>query len=123
MFDDKFVQLLHAGSPEMQAELLLSFLEDLRASRQGIVTAALNSDWHGINHSSHVLLSLAGTIGAATAYDMAKHLNAQSELHLGTETAVNATAPNLAELVRETDDLIQKIATYSQSHLAIRSFK
>ena len=120
MFDDKFMQLLQAGGPEVQAEFFLRFLEDLRATRHGIVTAASNSDWQGINHNSHILLSLAGTIGATTVYDMAKHLNTQSTLQIGTK---NATLPYPLELVRETDALIQKIVTYSESHFAKRAHK
>jgi len=62
------------GKDTMQ-ELLTKVTEDLMRIKSGISTAISTNDVPQIRNSSHILISVAGAIGALTTQRMAEQLN------------------------------------------------
>jgi len=73
---DRLDQLLALAGPETAPVLLRQLADDLDQCRTGTEAAARTGDWEGLRQASHVLISLAGSVGAMSLHGQAKALNA-----------------------------------------------
>lgn len=77
-FDEKrFAALLDLAGEDTAAELTQRLEEDLTNVGLALTNA---QDAVMLHAQSHILLSIAGTIGATRVFDLAKHLNALSRV-------------------------------------------
>lgn len=70
-----FERLLVMAGPDMAAELLARYHEDLTAVQTKLHTSLPTLDWPNLHGASHVLVALAGTAGAATLEGDARAFN------------------------------------------------
>ena len=93
--------------PGLAAELLARLNEDLTATQDLLKTGAAIADWKRLREGSHVLISLAGSVGALSLQAMSENLNAIA--HRQDEAALDALMPSLTaelailiQLIRDT---------------------
>jgi len=93
--------------PGLAAELLARLTEDLTATQDLLKTGAAIADWKRLREGSHVLISLAGSVGALSLQAMSENLNAIA--HRQDEAALDALMPPLTaelailiQLIRDT---------------------
>ena len=67
--------LLAMAGPDIAPALLRQIAADLSDVRTALAPAITAQDWTAIRAQSHVLISLAGTIGATRLHAMARDLN------------------------------------------------
>ena len=75
--EERFAALLDLAGQESAAELTQRLDEDLTNVDLALTKAA---DPVVLHAQSHILLAIAGTIGATRVFDLAKHLNALSKM-------------------------------------------
>ncbi len=68
--------LLELTGPELGPELLARLTEDLTTTEGKLDLGAATADWKLLREGSHVLISLAGSVGALSLQAMAERLNA-----------------------------------------------
>ena len=73
--DHTFRRLMQLVGPATQGELLARLVEDLQAVEQGLALALAQMDWQEIRGQSHVLVALAGAVGATPLQMLAEALN------------------------------------------------
>lgn len=102
----EFARLLEIAGPELAAELLARYHEDLTSVQTTLVTALSNLDWKSLRAASHVLIALAGTAGMhalehnARAFNLAANDNNRSEV-LSHKDAVLDGLTNLLAYVQQ----------------------
>ncbi|WP_431300863.1 hypothetical protein [Tabrizicola sp. BL-A-41-H6] len=101
----RFQRLLQLAGPENGAELLARLSEDLIATRNQSSTSMASMEWSGLRAASHVLISLAGSVGAVSLQTLAERMNAAA--HATDRTTVAALMP---EALGELDALIAVVA-------------
>jgi HPt (histidine-containing phosphotransfer) domain-containing protein len=94
--------LLQLTGPDLAHELLARLTEDLITTRETLDIGAATADWTRLREGSHVLISLAGSVGALSLQAMAERLNAIS--HRQEVEALSTLMPAL------TDELFALIA-------------
>lgn len=77
----RFRRLLDLAGPDHAGELLARLAEDLETTRQTAATAAGHLDWPALRGASHVLISLAGSVGALSLQSMSEQLNTAATDH------------------------------------------
>jgi HPt (histidine-containing phosphotransfer) domain-containing protein len=93
-FDEsRFQRLLALVGPVVAVDFLRQLLQDLSDCAEGIARAGASGDWARLREVSHILISLAGSTGAAALYDMAKALNAAA--HAQDQAALDRLSPVL----------------------------
>ena len=97
----RFQRLLELTGPSMAGALLAHLQDDLTKCRKATATGADLPDWAALREGSHVLISLAGSVGAASLQALAETLNAAANGQ--DHPAVKALMPTLLE---ELDALI-----------------
>lgn len=97
----RFDNLIALAGPAMAGQLLSHLAEDLARCRADGLAGVQKHDWTALRASSHVLISLAGSVGALSLQRMAEALNAAA--HLGTGDPAQAFSP---DLLSELDALI-----------------
>lgn len=94
--------LLDLTGPDLAVELLARLTEDLVATQHTLETGAASADWTRLREGSHVLISLAGSVGALSLHAMSETLNAIA--HRQDSAALHALMPplrsELAALIR-----------------------
>jgi len=94
--------LLDLTGPDLAVELLARLTEDLLATQDALESGAANADWKRLREGSHVLISLAGSVGALSLQAMSETLNAIA--HRQDGDALDAVMPplrgELAALIR-----------------------
>ncbi len=97
-----FQRLMDLAGPEMVTELLDQLILDLAAVNARILAAGPELDWPALRDQSHILIAVAGVIGARNVQTDAETLNAlahqQNEPELGL--LVFRLHPQLAALIR-----------------------
>ncbi len=88
-------ELMQIAGPTDAAELLDRLVSDLSRVQQKLAETTEVTDRAIIRAESHVLISLAGAIGAQGLYQLAKTLNAAA--HRGDVTAMTAYSLQAAE--------------------------
>lgn len=107
--------LLEITGPELAIELLARLTEDLMATQDTLETGAATSDWKRLREGSHVLISLAGSVGALSLQSMSEDLNAVA--HRQDRDALDALMPPLET---ELSVLIQLIRATRPPEGAVR---
>lgn len=100
----RLTHLLEITGPSIGPELLARLVEDLTATQVALETGTDTQDWKGLREGSHVLISLAGSVGAISLQAMSESLNAIA--HQQDRSALEALMPPLTV---ELDALIQLI--------------
>lgn len=86
-----------AGS-EMQQDLLFHLEQDLLTTERGLIFAAAGGpDWPAMRSHSHVLIALAGTLGATPLFSAAKRLNAAA--HTGDDVTAQVLCDEIAVML------------------------
>lgn len=97
--------LMEITGPDLAVELLARLTEDLTATQDKLSDGAATPDWKALREGSHVLISLAGSVGALSLQAMAESLNALA--HGQDRDAVDALMPALAAELASLIRLIQ----------------
>lgn len=88
--DQTFRRLMQLAGPEAGPDLLARLSEDLQAVEQGLTAGLAQTDWQAIRAHSHVLVALAGAVGATPLQLLAEDLNRIA--HLQQAAALPALA-------------------------------
>lgn len=105
--DQTFRRLMQLAGPVAGAELLDRLAEDLQAVHTGLTLATgPAADWLAIRAHSHVLVALAGAVGATPLQTLAEDMNRIAHLQRGDALPglVAATLPLLDRLIRFVTD-------------------
>jgi CheY-like chemotaxis protein len=71
----QFTRLLDMAGPELAAELLARYEEDLTIVQTKLTAALAEFDWHNLRSASHVLIALAGTAGMGQLEQSTRRFN------------------------------------------------
>ncbi len=71
----RFERLLQLAGPQNGEELLARLAEDLGTTLKRSETAFAVMDWNELRGASHVLISLAGSVGAVSLQELAEVIN------------------------------------------------
>lgn len=98
----RIAHLLQLTGPDLAPELLVRLTEDLTATEAALLSGSAAADWNRLREGSHVLISLAGSVGALSLQAMSETLNAVA--HRQDHDALAALMPplsgELAALIR-----------------------
>ena len=97
----RFQRLIDLAGPAMAGTLLVHLADDLARCRTLALSGSKDQNWDALRESSHILISLAGSVGALSLQAMAETLNTAA--HAQEATATRALVPALAA---ELDALI-----------------
>ncbi len=111
----RFEALLEMAGPESRAELLTRLLSDLRSVERGLVLGCSEPDHALIRSQTHVLIAVAGAVGAERLMKSAESLNAAGRTR--DADAVKAVAPETLALL---DDLIHFVSGHVPPHSEAR---
>jgi two-component system aerobic respiration control sensor histidine kinase ArcB len=98
-------RLLQIAGPDAGAELMVRLLDDLKTVEERLIAALPTLDFMAIRAQTHVLVSVAGAVGAVGLQHMAERLNTAANGEDGV-----AIKEGLARLLTDLDALIQIIA-------------
>jgi CheY-like chemotaxis protein len=101
----RFEALLEIAGPEGRVELLTRLLSDLQSVERGLVLGCSEPDYAMIRSQTHVLIAVAGAVGAERLMTAARALNTAA--HQRTAEEVKAIAPEVLALL---DDLIHFVS-------------
>ncbi|WP_205749005.1 response regulator [Frigidibacter oleivorans] len=102
----RFDHLMEIAGPDGAVELLDRLQIDLRRTERGLVAALADFDRPAIRAETHVLIALAGAVGAERLQAMAESVNAAA--HRRDDTGMRGTG---AEMCRQLDRLIHFVQT------------
>ena len=97
----RFQRLLDLTGPAMAGTLLLHLADDLARCRRLALSGADGQNWDALREGSHILISLAGSVGALSLQAMAEALNTAA--HAKDQSSAPSVIP---DLVTELDALI-----------------
>lgn len=100
--EDRLACLLKMAGPDVAADLLARLVDDLHHVERGLVQAGTGPDWQGLCDQSHVLISLAGAVGAVPLQTRAEALNtlAQRADPTGLSSALTGVLALLDPLIQ-----------------------
>ncbi len=101
----RFRRLLEIAGPDTADELVHRLHLDLKSTRERLDEAMAAADWMEIRAQTHVLVSLAGTVGAADLQRLSEELNAAAHLRDRTQAVGLKT-----ELLMRLDGLLAFVA-------------
>ncbi len=99
---DGYRELVDETSPNLIAELITAFLQDLPGRQNAILTAIQGDDGPALRSAAHALKGSAATMGAIGLVQICQQLE-----HLGTSGAVGEAqgqTPGLDEMIAQTRD-------------------
>lgn len=115
-FDElRFMELLSLAGPAMARELAMRLDEDLTLVAQALILAERSADRQQLRSQSHILLAIAGTVGANQLCQMSGRLNGVVRAPEG-----GPFADLLAEIRVLLDRLIARIRL-ARSQLAVEA--
>lgn len=100
----RFDELMAIAGPDMAEELLRRLRQDLESTQDRLTAAVVPPDWAAVRAQTHILLALAGAVGAIRLQHMAQslHVLAQTEQPGGLDRLV----PNLLEQLAQLIDFV-----------------
>ncbi len=101
-------RLVALAGPADGPELLRRLIADLAAVLGGLTTGFAAQDRDAIRRQSHVLLAIAGTIGAPHVYDLAQLLNQTAR-----DASHGAAPPEAIDLLQRLSGLIDRLQRLS----------
>lgn len=90
----RLAHLFQITGPDLAPELLARLTEDLTTTQTNLNLGAETADWKRLREASHVLISLAGSVGALSLQAMSESLNAIA--HAQDLDALSAMMPPLS---------------------------
>jgi len=103
--EGRFERLLEIAGAEVAPELVARLLDDLQTVEGALVQAMTGPDWLALRAQSHVLVALAGAVGACTLQTQAETMNRLS--YVQDKAGLTALA---ADLMTGLDGLIHFLA-------------
>ena len=73
--EDRFAALMELAGPQVALELAERLDDDLTSVAQALDKAGKNGDHRTLRSQSHVLLAIAGTVGATRLHELSHSLN------------------------------------------------
>ena len=110
---DRLRRLLEMAGPDVSRELLDRLVSDLDGVHRGLRHAGDAPDWPAIRHQSHILIAMAGTVGAIQVQTEAEELN-----QIGNRTDATGLAGLLPIILRHLDSLIAEVRQVRAAYLA-----
>lgn len=104
----RFQALLEITGPEGRADLIERLLSDLRTVERGLIEGCAEPDYDMIRAQTHVLIAVAGAVGADRLMERARQLNDAG--HQRAAETIGAVAPEVLSLL---DDLIHFISRHA----------
>lgn len=101
----RFQRLLELTGPRMAGTLLAHLVDDLSNCRTILLAGANAADWAALREGTHVLVSLAGSVGALSLQALAETLNAAA--HRQDNGTVTALVPDLLAELEALIDLVR----------------
>jgi HPt (histidine-containing phosphotransfer) domain-containing protein len=98
--------LLDLAGPDLAEELLARLTEDLSATGEKLALGTAAADWTLLREGSHVLISLAGSVGAISLQGMAETLNALA--HQQDQDTLQTLMPPLTGELSALIDLVRR---------------
>ena len=95
----QFDALLAMAGPSIAKDLLAQLRLDFLAAKLALLAAGQAMDLPQIRAQSHVILGLAGTIGAAQAGTLARDLNTAAQDPMADQLARSAMIADLAKAI------------------------
>jgi CheY-like chemotaxis protein/anti-sigma regulatory factor (Ser/Thr protein kinase) len=77
----RFDHLIEIAGPSAARELLDRLCNDLRSAERGLIGALHSNDRDGIRSETHILIALAGAVGAEVLQGLSQSLNASAHRH------------------------------------------
>ncbi|MGB3279789.1 MAG: hybrid sensor histidine kinase/response regulator [Pseudorhodobacter sp.] len=105
-----FARLLEIAGPDMAAELLSRYEEDLASVQTKLVSALPKQDWQVLRAASHVLIALSGTAGmerleqSARSFNLAANDNDSVNLSQHSTTVLDGLADLLVFVRRAAQE-------------------
>lgn len=106
--------LMDLTGPDLAQELLVRLGEDLSGTLTALEEGAAASDWKRLREGTHVLISLAGSVGALSLQARAEALNATA--HAQDEAATRTQMPPILRELRALMTHVQATQTGSRQH-------
>jgi two-component system, OmpR family, aerobic respiration control sensor histidine kinase ArcB len=103
---NRFEALLQAAGPEGRVEFLTHLLQDLQSVSRILARAVTGLDAAEVRAQTHILISLAGAVGADRLQDLAESLNATA--HRGRLAEAPALAPTCLHALGVLIDRVEK---------------
>lgn len=99
--DQTFRRLLQLAGPQTGADLLARLVQDLLAVQEGLIFAVTPVDWDALRAHSHVLVALAGAVGATPLQTLAEDLNRAANVQQAAviPALMDKALPRLATLI------------------------
>lgn len=96
-----FDRLMHMAGPDSKQDLLDRLVEDLQSVEVLLITAQHTPDWEVLRMQSHILIGLAGAVGAEGLQQLAQHMNAlaNDQRHAGLDRLMALVVPELTALI------------------------
>jgi len=104
---DVLEALFQMTGPETRTILLARISEDLARADADIAKAAEGMDLDGLRSATHVLMAMAGTIGATSLAEAARHANAIA--HLGGAEECVALVPRISDLIAQATGAVHAL--------------
>lgn len=98
------VRLVALAGPDDGPELMRRLIGDVGDVFSGITTGFATQDREAMRRHSHVLIAIAGTIGAHHIYHLALHLN-----QCARDDTCGEAAPQTVDLIDRLSGLIQRL--------------
>jgi two-component system, OmpR family, aerobic respiration control sensor histidine kinase ArcB len=97
-----FDRLMDLAGPDAAHDLLDHLVEDLTGVRDGLEAAHHGPDWEGLRIQSHILIGLAGAVGAQTLQARAQDVNevANQRASASLDPLLASLMPGLVGLIR-----------------------
>ncbi len=102
----RFERLITMAGPDVAPDLICRLTEDLSSVETDLARALAQLDWVAIRHCTHVLIGLAGAVGAMRLSAYAKAMNL---------TAHAMDRPQLVALAPETESLLKDLIGFVES--------
>jgi hypothetical protein len=106
--EERFAALRGLAGQETAVELTLRLDEDLTRAGQAMQEAATRADQAAFRAQTHILLSIAGTIGATQVFDLAQRLNALAQVPAANGSG-SMWADSLAEISVALNHVINRV--------------
>lgn len=106
----RFEALLEITGPDGRGDLIDRLLSDLRSVERGLIEGCAEPDYDIIRAQTHVLIAVAGAVGADRLMERARQLN-----DAGHQRAAETIASVAPEVLSLLDDLIHFISGHAAS--------
>lgn len=108
--------LIALAGPELAPALLSQIRIDLREAGEGIASGIERADWEQIRRHSHVLISVAGSVGAMALHHRAEAVN--SAAHAADLDALRHLAADIGPAIARINDRLAGLAPPGADQIA-----